>query len=197
MTKIVGLTGGIGSGKTTVARMFEKLGVPIYIADSEAKTITNKPETLQLIENQFGSALIEDGQLNRTKMASIVFNNPEKLKQLNAIIHPLVAKHFKEWVNKYKNEIFLIKETAVLFETNNHFNCDFVITVTAPLEIKIERVKKRDNTTEEEITNRINNQWSDDQRIPLSDYVIENTDLQYTSQQVSQIYENIVKSSQY
>lgn len=197
MTKIVGLTGGIGSGKTTVARMFEKLGVPVYIADLEAKIITNLPETLKLIENQFGAAVIEKGQLNRAQLAAIVFNNPEKLKQINAIIHPLVAKHFKEWVNKHKNETFVIKETAILFETNNHLQCDFVITVTTPIEIRINRVAKRDNTSVDEITKRINNQWTDDQRIPLSDYVIENKDLENTSQQVGKIYEFIVNSSQY
>lgn len=100
MTKIIGLTGGIGSGKTTVAKMFQDLGVPIYISDLEAKAITNEPETLKIIQHKFGSEIIKNGVLDRAAMAEIVFNNPEKLKQLNAIIHPLVAAHFKLWLKK-------------------------------------------------------------------------------------------------
>lgn len=196
MTKIVGLTGGIGSGKTTVAKMFQELGVPVYIADLEAKTITNKPSTLELIEKQFGSSIIENAALNRAEMAKIVFNNPEKLTQLNAIIHPLVAQHFKEWVKKNDNEPFVLKETAILFETKSNLQCDFVITVTAPVEIRIERVQNRDNTSEDEIRNRINNQWTDEQRIALSDFVIENVNLEEALQRVSQIFKIISESSQ-
>ena len=195
MTKIVGLTGGIGSGKTTVAKMFENLGVPIYIADLEAKAITNQPQTLKLIEKQFGSSVIKNGQLNRTTMAQIVFNNPEKLNQLNSIIHPLVAEHFKEWIKKNKDEIFVIKETAILFETNTHRSCDFVITVIAPIDVRINRVKIRDNSSEEEIIKRINNQWSDEKRIPLSDFVINNITVDDTLLQVSEIYKKIVNFS--
>ena len=195
MTKIVGLTGGIGSGKTTVAKMFENLGVPIYIADLEAKGITNQPQTLKLIEKQFGATVIKNGELNRTAMAQIVFNNPEKLNQLNSIIHPLVAKHFKEWIKKNKDEIFVIKETAILFETNTHRSCDCVITVIAPIDVRINRVKIRDNSSEEEIIKRINNQWSDEKRIPLSDFVISNITVDDTLLQVSQIYKKLVNFS--
>lgn len=194
MTKIVGLTGGIGSGKTTVAKMFEELGAPIYIADYEAKIITNKPETLQLIEQEFGSAVIQNGQLNRPAMADLVFNNPEKLQQLNAIIHPLVAKHFQEWLITNKKAPFIIKEAAILFETNNHLLCDFVVTVTAPLDVRISRVQKRDNSSRQEIESRINTQWSDKQRIALSNFVIENNNLQITRQQVENIYTKIAKN---
>ena len=196
MAKIVGLTGGIGSGKTTVAKMFQELGVPVYIADLEAKTITNKASTLELIQNQFGSSIIENGALNRAEMAKIVFSDPEKLQQLNAIIHPLVAQHFKDWLLVNKNAKFVLKETAILFETKSYLHCDYVITVTAPLEIRIKRVQNRDNISEDEIRNRINNQWTDEQRIALSDFVIENVNLEEALQQVSQIYENISKSSQ-
>ena len=194
MTKIVGLTGGIGSGKTTVAKMFEKLGVPIYIADLEAKNITNKPSTLKLIQEKFGDQVIQNDELNRAAMAKIVFSNPQKLSELNAIIHPLVALHFKEWLKNNKTEKFVIKEAAILFETNMHLNCDFVITVSAPIEIRIKRVLERDNTSEQEIRNRIDNQWTDEKRIALSDFVIENINLESTMQQVNQIYKVIVKS---
>lgn len=193
MTKIVGLTGGIGSGKTTVAKMFQDLGVPVYIADVEAKKITNQCETLKLIEQQFGSTVIEKEQLNRAAMAEIVFNNPEKLDQLNNIIHPLVAKHFKKWLKNNQDAIFVIKEVAILFETKGHLSCNFVITVTAPLDVKINRVKVRDDATEGEITKRINNQWSDKERIALSDFVIENSNIKSTSQQVKKIFQIISK----
>ncbi len=195
MTKIVGLTGGIGSGKTTVAKMFEKLGVPIYIADMEAKAITDKKSTLKLIAEEFGPSVIEDGKLNRAAMAKIVFSNPEKLDLLNKIIHPLVAQHFKEWLSQHEKAIFVIKETAILFETNSHLACDYVITVSAPVDLRVSRVKNRDNSSDEEINNRIKNQWTDDKRIALSDFVIENINLESTSQQVSKIYNEIVNYS--
>jgi len=195
MPKIVGLTGGIGSGKTTVAKMFENLGAPVYIADLEGKIITNKPSTLKLIEQQFGPSVIIEGKLNRTALAQIVFNNTEELSKLNHIIHPLVAKHFVKWLRKNKNEIFVIKETAILFEINNHLTCDFVITVTAPIEVRINRVKQRDDATEEEIRNRISHQWSDKQRVALSDFVIDNTDLEATQTQVEHIFTEIANYS--
>lgn len=193
MAKIVGLTGGIGSGKTTVANMFHDLGVPVYIADIQAKKITNYPETLQKIQDQFGSNMVLNGTLNRAAMANVVFNNPEKLSQLNAIIHPLVAKDFAAWIEKNKKERFVIKETAILFETNNHLTCDFVITVTAPIEIRIKRVLERDQTTVEEVRNRINSQWTDEQRVALSDFVIKNDHLAETMEQVRKVYQKIVE----
>lgn len=196
MAKIVGLTGGIGSGKTTVARMFQEFGVPIYIADLEARQITNLPETIQLIENQFGASVIENGQLNRAAMAQLVFNNKDKLQQLNAIIHPLVAKHFKEWIKKNENATYVLKEAAILFETNGHISCDFIITVTAPLDVKINRVQMRDHLSKEEIIRRINTQWTDEQRIILSDFVIDNYSLKKTQAQVELIHKEILKSIQ-
>lgn len=196
MTKIVGLTGGIGSGKTTVAKMFSELGVPVYIADHEAKLITEKASTLALIEKEFGSIVIENQKLNRAKMANIVFNDPEKLKQLNAIIHPLVAKHFEEWLLKNKEYDFVIKEAAILFETKGHLTCDFVITVVAPKEVRINRVVKRDATSLQEIESRMKNQWSDEQRIALSDFVIENVNLLDTNKQVNAIFDKIIKYRQ-
>ena len=196
MTKIVGLTGGIGSGKTTVAKMFEDLGVPVYIADLEAKQITNELETLKLIEQQFGKTVIENGKLNRSAMAEIVFSHPEKLSQLNAIIHPLVAEHFKKWIQKHKSEKFIIKESAILFEMNNQHTCDFVITVTAPIEVRLDRVAKRDSVSENEILNRMKNQWTDDLKIANSDFVINNITSAQTKKEVSQIYAKIIKSLQ-
>ena len=146
MTKIIGLTGGIGSGKTTVAEQFETLGVPVYIADIEAKKIMDLPETIQLVKGKFGNSIFDVAILNREKLAKIVFENPEKLQKLNSIIHPLVKRHFQEWVQKNKDSIFVIKETAILFESGSYIDCDKIITVVAPLELRIARVLKRDNS---------------------------------------------------
>ena len=195
MTKIVGLTGGIGSGKSTVAQMFVDLGVPVYIADDEAKEITNTPSILKIIEAQFGTSVVKEGKLNRVEMAKIVFGDSEKLKQLNQIIHPLVADHFANWLLKNNNERFVIKETAILFETNNHLRCDFVITVTAPEAVRITRVKQRDKSSEDEIRNRMNHQWTDEQRLALSDFVIYNLDLESTRTQVMNIFKQLAKKS--
>jgi dephospho-CoA kinase len=129
-------------------------------------------------------------------MAQLVFNNKDKLQQLNAIIHPLVAKHFKEWIKKNENATYVLKEAAILFETNGHISCDFIITVTAPLDVKINRVQMRDHLSKEEIIRRINTQWTDEQRIILSDFVIDNYSLKKTQAQVELIHKEILKSIQ-
>ena len=196
MTKIIGLTGGIGSGKSTVAKMFEELGIPVYIADDEAKKITNKQETLKLIEEQFGSYVVANNELNRPLMAEIVFKDPQKLKQLNAIIHPLVAKDFKNWLKLHQEKPYVIKEAAILLESSKPHNCDYVISVTAPLALRIKRVQERDGLSEEKILERINNQWSDEKRIEKSDFVIENVNINNTKLQVLQIFEELTKKEQ-
>lgn len=193
MTKIVGLTGGIGSGKTTVAKQFEAFGVPVYIADHEAKKIMDLPETIQLIKDEFGDPVFEDGVLSREKLAKIVFENPEKLQRLNKIIHPLVHPHFKEWVRKNSDSAFVIKEAAILFESGSYKDCDKIITVVAPLQIRIERVIARDNSDRESIMKRIENQWTDEMRIVKSDYVIENISMEQTKNQVTALYEKLKK----
>jgi len=187
MTKIIGLTGGIGSGKTTVANHFIAAGIPIYIADDEARKIMQSPEILREIKKIFGSSIFENGVLNRQKLAEIVFNNPDKLKQLNAIIHPAVKKHFGNWILNYKNSPFVIYETAILFESGSYKDCGKIITVTAPLETRIERVIQRDKTTRENVLKRINMQWSDNQRLGKSDFVIENLNPEITKSEVGKI----------
>lgn len=191
MTKIIGLTGGIGSGKTTVAKQFESLGVPVYIADVEAKKIMDFPETIHQIKTEFGNSIFDGGTLNREKLAKIVFENPEKLQKLNNVIHPLVKKHFLEWVKKNKDSSFVIKETAILFESGSYKDCDKIITVTAPLETRIERVLKRDASDYESIMKRVQNQWTDEMRIAKSDYIIENIDLKTTINQVNILYKEL------
>jgi len=192
MTKIIGMTGGIGSGKTTVANYFKELGIPVYIADVEGKKITESPKILKSIKDAFGSAVFDEERLNRQKVSQIVFNDSEKLKQLNSIIHPEVEKHFMNWVNNHSNFPLVVKETALLFESGSYKKCDFVITVIAPLEDRINRVIKRDAITRENVLKRIDNQWSDEDRIRNSHYIIDNTDRKTIERQVKEILKNII-----
>jgi dephospho-CoA kinase len=174
MTKIIGLTGGIGSGKTTIANHFLAAGIPVYIADDEARKIMQSEEIIAKIKEVFGTSIFENDILNREKLAAIVFSNPYKLEKLNSIIHPAIKEHFKNWVLDHKDSPFVIYEAAILFESGSYKNCDLIITVTAPIESRIQRVIQRDKTTRENVLRRINSQWSEEQRIANSDYVIEN-----------------------
>lgn len=191
MTKIIGLTGGIGSGKTTVAKLFMDSGIPVYIADDEAKKLTDLPEIIEQIKNVFGTTVFENEKINRQKLAAIVFNEPELLKKLNAIIHPAVKKHFENWVSNHDEAPFVIKETAILFESGSYTDCDLIITITAPLEIRLQRVLERDQTTRENILKRIQNQWTDEARISKSDFIIENLDLNSTKKQVADLLKKL------
>ncbi len=187
MTKIIGLTGGIGSGKTTIANYFKSKGIPVYIADEEARKITDTPEVLDAIKNIFGEEVFDHNQLNRKKIAEIVFDNPQKLQQLNAIIHPAVKKNFEMWINQHANKPFIIKETAILFESGSYKDCDIIITVVVPIEVRINRVMQRDNIPRETVLKRINQQWTDDQKIERSTYIIDNLDLESAKGQVDKI----------
>jgi dephospho-CoA kinase len=187
MTKIIGLTGGIGSGKSTIANHFMKLGIPVYIADDEARKIMQSAEIIDEIKKTFGTAIFEKDVLNRQLLAEIVFNHPEKLKLLNAIIHPAVKKHFENWVLNHKNAPFVIYEAAILFESGNYKNCDQIITVIAPIESRIQRVIQRDKTTRDHVMKRMDAQWNDSQRIAQSDFVIENISPEITTSEVGKI----------
>jgi dephospho-CoA kinase len=188
MTKIIGLTGGIGSGKSTVAGYFQELGVPVYVADTEAKKIMDQPDTIQEVQQIFDENVIFEGKLDRKKIASIVFNNAEKLAQLNKIIHPKVKQDFKDWLEKHKNYSFIIKEVAILFETNSENDFDAIILVTAPEKIRIERVTNRDNITENQVRERIKNQLSDEEKISKSHYIIENISKKDTKKRVKELF---------
>ena len=193
MTNIIGLTGGIGSGKTTIANYFHSFGIPLYIADDEARKLMQSKEILDAIKTVFGDGIFEKETLNRAKLAEIVFNEPEKLEKLNAIIHPAVKSDFKEWLLQNKDAPFIIYEAAILFESGNYANCDYIITVVAPIDTRIERVMKRDKTTRELIIKRMEAQWTDEQRISKSDFVIENEDLKKAKQKVEEILKILKK----
>jgi len=192
---VVGLTGGIGSGKTTVAKAFKALGVPVYIADVEAKKLMNRSKTIKrkLIELLGEESYIDD-KLNRPYIANIIFNDTSYLEKMNAIVHPKVASHFKRWANK-QDAPYVIKEVAILFENGGHKQCDYVITVTAPKALRIKRVLKRDTTSKEKIEAIMKNQWSDSKKVKLSDFVIINKTLQKTKAQVVKVHEQILKKT--
>ena len=188
MTKIIGLTGGIGSGKSTVASYIASKGIPVYIADDEAKKIMELPEVILEVQQLFDeNVLLENKQLNRTKIAEIVFKNPQKLQELNAIIHPKVKQHFINWLKQYEDFSFVVKEVAILFETGGDASCDKIILVTAPEEVRIQRVMQRDKTNSINVKNRIKNQLSDKEKKAKSDFVIENIDMNNTMKQVDKV----------
>ena len=187
MTKIIGLTGGIGSGKSSVAQLFISKGIPVYIADVEAKKLMDSKKIIEKIRKVFGKEIFDEEKINRIKLAAIVFNDPDKLAQLNAIVHPAVREHFVKWVSKHQDFPFIIKEVAILFETGGEKYCDKVITVVAPTSLRLERVMKRDNIKEEAVISRMNNQWTDEQRILKSDFVIENIDFEETKLRVEEV----------
>lgn len=195
MTKIIGLTGGIGSGKSTVASYIASKGIPVYIADDEAKKIMEREDIKQKIQNLFAESILNsDNSLNRKKIAEFVFNNPNKLQELNAIVHPEVHLHFKNWVKSHENYPFIVKEVAILFETGGNKACDKVILITAPEEVRINRAMSRDNLTKEEILVRISNQYSDEKKKKMSDFIVDNIDLNDTFLKIDKILKILAKS---
>ena len=186
--KIVGLTGGIGSGKTTVAKLFEDLGVPVYYADIEAKKLMqNLPVLRKKIIALFGEEAYHGEDINRSHIAQIVFRDREKLKKLNALVHPEVEDHFKKWL-ALQNSAYVIQENALIFENHKQGSYDSIITVTAPLEKRIERVVKRDGVTRQQVLDRIDNQIDDDYKVSHASFVINNSILSESKDQVRQIH---------
>lgn len=193
MTKIIGLTGGIGSGKSTVASLFKKHGIPVYIADDAGKEVMQSVTILSEIQRIFGDDVFEKGILDRKKLASIVFDDQYKLTQLNAIVHPAVANHFKLWFAEHQQFEFIIYESAILFESGGDAKCHKIITVVAPEDVRIQRVIRRDSTSETAIQQRMKMQWTDQQRAEKSDFIINNVSLVNTREQVVKILKFLLK----
>lgn len=192
--KVVGLTGGIGSGKTTVAGFFRELGIPVYIADEAGKRLMNtSSEIKQAITELFGEESYNGNSPNRKFIASRVFNDKAQLEKLNKIIHPAVEADFKDWLSAQLAD-YVIYEAAILFETGSYKKCDLNILVTAPQTLRIDRLQKRDNSSREEIKQRMDNQWSDAEKSELADFIIKNEELQQTRLQVEHIHGEILKA---
>ena len=190
--KIIGLTGGIGSGKSTVLELFKFLGVKTYSADESAKKLVNTdPYLINLIKSSFGDNIYDKGILISRKLSKIVFEDTEKLKLLNSIIHPAVAKDFKLFLNS-NNEDYIVKEAAIIFETKSENNYDKIIFIQSPLEIRIERVINRDNISREEVMKRINNQLDENLIIDKCDYVIRNENKEDLEDKVLSIHLDLI-----
>ena len=191
---VVGLTGGIGSGKSTIAKEFATLGIAVFNSDEQAKAlIANNAQVKKRIIATFGEKAYQNGEYNRAYIAQIVFSNPEKLAILNDIVHPALAKYFKQWAKKQTSP-YVLKEAAILFESGSYKDCDYIITVTAPEQLRIARVMARDHCTEAQVRARMAQQWSEAQRIALSNAVIENIDLESAKEQVKRIHFQLCQS---
>lgn len=192
---VVGLTGGIGSGKSTIVKMFSELeNIAIYIADDEAKKLmVTSPKIKTQLITEFGEQVYINNKLNRAYLASIVFNNKEKLAILNAIVHPVVNEHLQNFIKENSNKNYILYENAILFENGSDSFCDKIITVTAPENIRIDRVIKRDNSTIENVKNRIKNQWNETKKTLQSNYLIENLTLTNSKEQVLKIHNSLTK----
>lgn len=174
--KKIGITGGIGSGKTTVCTIFENLGIPVYYADDRAKWLMNHDDTLKkAIKALFGeAAYTENDALNRAHLAQIVFNDPQKLEQLNALVHPAVFRDYEQWHAAQQAVPYTLKEAALIYETGGEKELDKVVVVTAPVELRVKRVMERDGLTREAIEARINQQLPEAEKVEKADFVINN-----------------------
>ncbi len=190
----VGITGGIGSGKTTVCKIFEVLGIPVYYADDRAKELMQTDlKLIGSIKEIFGEEAYLDGKLNRVFIASKVFDNKPQLAKLNSVVHPAVAKDVMQWMMQHTDKPYVLEEAALLFESGSYKFFDKIITVLAPIEDRINRLKARDNATYEQITARMKNQMRDEDKVKLSDYVIYNDAQHKLIQQALTIHHLLLK----
>ena len=189
----IGLTGGIGSGKSTVALIFQVLGIPVFDADKEAKFLMENDESLvQSIKGIFGQESYNGKSLNRTYIANIVFNDPYKLSLLNAAVHPATIHSAKEWM-KAQNTPYVVKEAALMFEAGSADNLDYVIGVTAPQPLRIQRVIERDKVTREQVISRMDRQLDDSIKMKLCDFVLINDEQQLLIPQVVKVHKQLEK----
>ncbi|MDR3094970.1 MAG: dephospho-CoA kinase [Bacteroidales bacterium] len=187
----IGITGGIGSGKTTVCKLFETLGIPVYYADGRAKELMNTDMQLKaLLQERFGATIYVDGQLNRNKLAALIFNNKENLQTVNGWVHPAVARDFEKWCHTQHAQ-YAMEESAILFEHNLAALFDKVILVTAPENLRIERVCRRDAVRAEAVRQRMNNQWSEEKKKRLADFIIHNDDENMLIPQILEIHRQL------
>jgi dephospho-CoA kinase len=191
----IGLTGGIGSGKTTVAKIFELLGVPVYYADEASKRLyrTNK-ELMTALKNYFGEDIYTNEELNRSKLAAIVFADPHKLELLNSLVHPLTIKDAADWMTQQTTP-YIIKEAALLFEAGTVRDLDYIIGISAPQHLRIKRVMDRENVSREEVLKRINRQIDEDIKMRLCDFLIKNDEQELVIPQVLELHERFLEMS--
>lgn len=190
----VGITGSIGSGKTTVCKAFEALGVPVYYADDRAKVLLEENKNIiSAVKKLFGKNVYDvSGKLNRKLVAQIVFSNKKKLKEYNEIVHPHVLKDSEVWMEKHKKHPYLLKEAALLFESGAYKNLDLIICVTAPQQLRIQRVMQRDHVKRADVLSRMNNQMSQREKLKRSFLQIKNDGKESIAKQVYDIHTVLV-----
>lgn len=192
----IGLTGGLGSGKSTVAHIFEVLGIPVYYADAASKRLMEENEEVKAaVESAFGKEVYPAGKLDRKFLAGVVFNDASKLELLNSIVHPATLNDASAWMNN-QTVPYVIKEAALIFESGSHQSLDYVIGVKAPLPLRLQRVMKRDTMTAETAMTRINKQISEEIKMRLCDFVIVNDELQMVIPQVLELHQKFLKESE-
>ncbi|KAF0201876.1 MAG: dephospho-CoA [Bacteroidetes bacterium] len=193
----IGLTGSIGSGKSTIASLFRVLGIPVYIADIEAKKFLEDPDVIMRITALTGNeVLTPEGEIDRRVLAAKVFGDPEKLQELNSIIHPRVRKHFTHWAEMHQHSPYIVQESAIIFESGFYTMFDLIIVVSAPEEERINRVMLRDGFKREEVISRIENQWPEYLKIEKANFEIKNSDTDMAIPQVLRIHKEILKISE-
>jgi dephospho-CoA kinase len=191
----VGITGGIGSGKSIVATLFELHGIPVYNADDETKKLNNSsPIIKEQLKKHFGEDLYFNNELDKKKFANIIFNDTEKLKLANSIIHPEVLKHFTNWCKQHSNHPIVALEAAILFESNFHKYLDKTLTVYSPRQLRVTRVSQRDNVPPEMVESRIKHQMPESDKIRMSEYVIVNDNKSSLIEQVEKLLQDIEHS---
>lgn len=190
--KVIGLTGGIGSGKSTVGEILSSYGVPIYNSDLRARDIMNKSETIiGKLKEWYGENIYTKGVLDRKRLGAEVFANPPQLERLNQLIHPIVYNDFAAW-KEQQNGPMVVKEAAILFESGAYVQCDYIVTVSAPESLRIQRVIDRDHTTKPFVLDRLNKQWTDAEREAKSDYILYNeSTLEDLKSQVATLYSHL------
>lgn len=189
----IGLTGGIGSGKSTVAKVFELLNVPVYYADDASKRLYNTDkELMQKLKANFGDDIYSEEEINRSKLASLVFNNPQQLELLNSLVHPPTIRHAEDWMQR-QTAPYAVKEAALIFESGSGAGLDYVIGVYAPQHIRLQRVMNRDKAAREDVLNRMNRQINEEMKMKLCDFVIVNNEQELVLPQVQNLHENFLQ----
>ena len=188
----IGITGGIGSGKTLVCTIFETMGIPVYYADTQARLLMNTdPKLKSYIKGYFGCGIYHGGTLDRSKLAEIIFNDKTALEKVNSWVHPAVASDFEDWCSRQTSP-YVLEEAAIIFESNLAHRFEKVILVTAPDHIRIKRVCARDHVATEAVFNRITHQWPEEKKIPLADYIICNDEKHLIAPQVMEIHRRLL-----
>jgi dephospho-CoA kinase len=192
----IGITGGIGSGKSTVCDIFLRFGIPVYNADLEAKKLLENREVIEFYRNEFGNDVFKNNQLDKHKIASVIFENSAALQKVNDFIHPLVKLKFEAWCETFQNEVYVLEEAALIFESGSYNSLDATIFVHAPQKLRIKRVVERDDVTQEMVMQRIKNQWPDQKKIKLANYIISNDEHSLLLPQVLRLHQMFISEKQ-